>query len=286
MAPSSSEQTRPAAFAGTFYPGNPRQLESLVTALLAEAPDKGIAGQIIGLVAPHAGYLYSGSTAATAYKQVMGKPYESIVIMAPSHRELFREATVCPFSAYSTPLGEVRVDTALAEQIVAQGKGVILSERGHQVRGDDAEHSLEVHLPFLQKALPGVPIVPIIISDYHGGNSRRFGEAIGQAIGDRKVLIVASTDLYHGYSYEECKLADAHTLAALQAFDPDEFVKGATQGKYLACGAGPVSVMLYAARLLKADTVQLLAQTNSADATGVRGGYVVGYAAAAVYRSS
>jgi len=252
---------------------------------LAEAPDKGIAGQIIGLVAPHAGYLYSGSTAATAYKQVMGKPYESIVIMAPSHRELFREAAVSTFSAYSTPLGEVAVDTALAERIVAQGKGMIFSERGHQVQGDEAEHSLEVHLPFIQKALPGVPIVPIIISDYHGTSSRRFGEALAQAIDERQVLIVASTDLYHGYSYEECKLADARTLAAIEAFDAEEFASGALQGKYFACGAGPVSVMLHAARLLEADAVQLLAQTNSADVTGVRGGYVVGYAAVAVYRS-
>lgn len=280
----SAEHTRPAAFAGAFYPANPRQLDTLVTRLLAEAPQRDIPGQIVGLVAPHAGYLYSGSTAAAAYKQVMGKPYESVVIMAPSHRELFHEAAVSPFSSYATPLGEVAVDRGLAEQIVAQGKGVAFSPRGHEVRGEDAEHSLEVHLPFLQKALPGISIVPIVISDYHGASSRRFGEAIAQAIGERKVLIVASTDLYHGYSYEECKLADSRTLAALEAFDPEDFAEGATQGKYTACGAGPVSVMLYAARLLKADTVTVVAQTNSADATGVRGGYVVGYAAAVVYR--
>ncbi|MDZ7270519.1 MAG: AmmeMemoRadiSam system protein B [candidate division KSB1 bacterium] len=280
----SGEQTRPAAFAGTFYPGSPRQLDALVTRLLDEAPDETIPGEIIGLIAPHAGYLYSGSTAATAYKQVMGKPYESIVIIAPSHRELFREGAVAPFASYATPLGEVPVDRALAEQIVAQNKGLSFSEHGHQVRGEEAEHSLEVHLPFLQKALPGVPIVPIVISDYGETSSRRFGEALAQAIGKRKVLLVASTDLYHGYSYEDCKLTDARTIAALQAFDPEDFVKGAMRGTYQACGAGPVSVLLHAARLLQADTVTVLAQTNSADATGVRGGYVVGYVAAAVSR--
>lgn len=278
------EETRPAAFAGAFYPGSPRQLDALVTRLLDEAPEKAISGEIVGLVAPHAGYLYSGSTAATAYRQVMGKPYESIVIMAPSHRELFREGAVSPFAAYATPLGEVSVDRVLAEQIVAQGKGMVFSERGHQVRGEEAEHSLEVHLPFIQKALPGVPIVPIVISDYSETSSRRFGEALAQAIGQRKVLVVASTDLYHGYSYEECRLTDARTIAALEAFDPEEFVRGAIRGTYQACGAGPVGVLLHAARLLQADTVTILAQTNSAEVTGVRGGYVVGYVAAAVSR--
>ncbi len=282
----SREETRPAAFAGAFYPGSPRQLDSLVTRLLDEAPDKAIPGEIVGLVAPHAGYLYSGSTAAVAYKQVMGKPYESVVIMAPSHREFFREAAVSPFSAYATPLGEVPVDRTLAEQIVAQGKGLAFSERGHQVRGEDAEHSLEVHLPFLQKALPGVPIVPIVISDYSESSSRRFGEALAQAISGRRVLLVASTDLYHGYSYEDCKLTDARTIAALESFDPEAFATGAARGTYQACGAGAVSVLLHAARLLGADKVSVVAQTNSADVTGVRGGYVVGYAAAVVARGA
>lgn len=276
---------RPAMHAGTFYPADPSELEAMINRYLKKSARLSIAGDILGIMVPHAGYVYSGPTAAAAYKQVQKGDYQSAVVLAPSHRELLRKASVFERDWYETPLGRIAVNKELAEAIVAGDKNLVFSERGHEECHDRAEHSLEVQLPFVQCTLPGISIVPIVISDSSLKVSKEIGEAIARAVAGERVLLIASSDLYHGYSYESCLAADAQTLAALEEFTPERFGDGISSGYYQACGGGPVTVMLFATRALGADTVKVIARTNSADVTGMRGGYVVGYGAALVYRS-
>ena len=274
---------RKPAWAGAFYKADSKRLEQTVTDYLDNAPQVQVPGQIVGIVVPHAGYEYSGPTAAAAYKVVMGQTFDAVVVIAPSHHEPIEGMSVFPGKACETPLGEVAVDQQLARDIVALGKRIHLSMSGHRSPSDHAEHSLEVQLPFLQKVFPdGLKIVPIVFHDSSLDNCKELGEAIAAAIGNKKIFIVASSDLYHGYSYDECQSTDARTLAAVEAFEPEELCQGLEQGTFQACGGGPIASLLFAAKKMGADSVTVVTRTNSADVTGMRGGWTVGYAAVAV----
>ncbi len=283
MAYNSSGRVRPPAHAGTFYPASAKELDNLIEKYLRDASVTPMPKKITGIMVPHAGYVYSGPTAAHAYALVAGGPYESVLVIAPSHRELLRTASVFQEDAYVTPFGRLEIDKELAEKIVAQNESLNFSDVGHGVTGDSAEHSLEVQLPFLQKVLPDIPIVPIVLSDPTPELCESVGRAIADALDKKSALIVASTDLYHGYSYDACVEADSKTLDAIESFAPRHFAEGVIAGEYHACGAGPVTAMLYAAKYRGAETVEIVARTNSADITGDRLGYVVGYGAAVVY---
>ena len=132
--------------------------------------------------------------------------------------------------------------------------------------------------------LPKITIVPIVLSEISTAFCRSIGLAIAQAIDKEKVLLVASSDLYHGYSYEDCLQSDKHTLKALTQHNPDDFGDGIINGEYRACGGGPITALLYAAKQMGANAVKVIEKTNSSDVSGVRGDYVVGYAAVAVYK--
>jgi len=278
-----SDYIRKPAWAGAFYEANSQKLQQVVRKSLENASQVKDVGQTIGIVVPHAGFEYSGATAAAAYKLVMGQSFDSVIIIAPSHREWVEGISVFAGKAYETPLGEVPVDRQLAQDIESFSDRIHLSMNGHRSPGDDAEHSLEVQLPFLQQVFPiGLQIVPIVFRDYSVENCKGLGDAIAKAARKKKVLIVASSDLYHGYSYDDCKATDDRTLAAIEEFKPENFCHGVKAGNYQACGGGPIAALLFAGGKMGAETVKVVARTNSAEVTGMRGGYVVGYAAIAV----
>ncbi|MCR4439683.1 MAG: AmmeMemoRadiSam system protein B [bacterium] len=272
-------QVRPPAVAGAWYSDDPTTLRATIQKWLDQAQDAGVEGEIYGLLAPHAGYEYSGATAAVSYRQVRGRQYDAVVIIGPSHREYFAGVSVFNGEGYRTPLGVAAVDKELAAAIAEADPLISLGEAGH--RG--AEHSIEAQVPFLQVALPGTKIVPIAMLDDSWDTCRRVGAAIAGAAAGRKVLIVASSDLYHGESYAACNASDAQTLAQVEGIDPQAFCKGARAGKYAACGAGPIAAMQCAAQLLGATQAKVLAHTTSGDVTGQKTGYVVGYGAAVVF---
>jgi MEMO1 family protein len=160
---------------------------------------------------------------------------------------------------------------------------IYLSEDGHRSRGDRAEHSLEVQLPFLQKTLDrDFKLVAIVFHDYSFKNCRLLGETISNNVEDKKVLIVASSDLYHGYSYAQCRESDDRTLASIESMDAEEFCRGVNSHSYQACGGGPIAALLVAAKKLGAVQAKVIARTCSADVTGVKTGWVVGYASVLV----
>jgi len=271
---------RPPAVAGQFYPADAAKLQAVVNEKLQAASTVSIPGRIIGLVAPHAGYDYSAATAAAAYKQVAENSYDLVVVIAPSHHDPFRGATIYPGDAYETPLGRSLIDKKMAGKLVALCDAVQLSIYGHR-----AEHAVEVQLPFIRTLFPDAKILPIVIGGNDWQTCEKLGTAIAKVLKNKNALIVASSDLYHGYSYADCKRVSGATLDAMTRMAPEKLFQGLQTNNFQACGGAPVVVMQIAAKALGADKAMLLKRTNSNDAIGRQGGYVVGYGAVAVFDS-
>ncbi|MFH0794470.1 MAG: AmmeMemoRadiSam system protein B, partial [bacterium] len=272
---------RQPAQAGRFYPGSAKELRKTVEELIAKAKAPGEAARPIGLVSPHAGYIFSGATAAHAYQTLAGKGIERVVVLAPSHYAHCPGASIFDGRAYRMPMGEIPLDQDLIALLRADRPDLFIFEP----EADEEEHSLEVQLPFLQAVLgEGWKLTPVIISKQSWGNCREIGEALGRAIAKsgaaEKTVVVASSDLYHGSSYKECKKSDQKIAEAVERFEPERLVAGNERGEFMACGAGPIAATMVASRALGATRARVLAQTNSYDAHPVNDSYIVGYLAA------
>ena len=273
-----SETIRRPAVAGTWYSNNADVLTREIDQYLDQALDADLPRDPVALVSPHAGYTYSGPTAAWAYRQVKDIPYKAVIVIAPSHQEWFEGVSVWDRGAYQTPLGLIPVDVDLAKDIEDADSDVHFTKAGH-----GGEHALEIELPFLQRTIPDLKIVPLVMADRSLETCRKLANAIHKAIGTQKVLIVASSDLYHGYNYDECVRTDNNTLECIEQLDGEELCNGLESKRYMACGGGPITVAIMAGKLMGATKAQVLKHTNSNDVMGERGGYVVGYGAVAVY---
>jgi AmmeMemoRadiSam system protein B len=270
-----TESYREPAVAGRFYPGDPEVLASAVDRYLEGAttlPQPGPSG----LICPHAGYDYSGSTAAFAYREIRGRRYEAVIVVGPSHYDRFPGASVWPGAGYRTPLGLA----THPEEILRRLEAASAVQRG--ALGHREEHSVEVQIPFVQRVAAEIPVLPVVLADDRPRTCRELGQALAEAVGARHVLFVASSDLYHGHSNAECERRDATTLAALERNDRNDLEEGFRDNRYQACGRGPILAVLEACRRLGSERVTLLASTNSDTVTGREGGYVVGYAALAI----
>lgn len=253
---------RHPAVAGMFYPADPRSLRAEVEGCLAAAA--GEAGPVPkALIAPHAGYVYSGPVAARAYARLRpaARRIARVVLMAPAHRWPFRGLAIPEADEFQTPLGAVPVDRA-ALLAVADLPQVQWLDAAF-----DGEHALEVHLPFLQVVLPAFRIVPFIVGEAAPGE---VAEVLERLWGGDETLIVISSDLSHYLDYRNAKARDARTTARIEALDP-------TVADHDACGRHPVNGLLTVARHhgLQVETVDL---RNSGDTAGPRD-RVVGYGA-------
>ncbi len=276
----SAEKIRESVIAGSWYPDDPRVLKKEISGYLDRANPPAVAGELVGLVSPHAGYRYSGGVAAHAYKLLAENPFDRVLILAPSHRARFAGASICTAGGYRTPLGVVELDREIITALF-EHSSLIQSVPG----ADEFEHSLEIQLPFLQIVLSRFSLVPVIMGDQSYATCRRVAEAVAGVCEGRRVLLVASTDLSHYYPYEEAKRLDSIFIRRIDAFDPDGLADDIEQRRCEACGAGPVLALMLAAKLLGADSAKVLHYANSGDVTGNRSGEVVGYAAAAVSRA-
>ncbi len=268
---------RRAVLAGSWYPGDPDVLRADVSKYLQSAGGASIDGTIFGLLAPHAGYVYSGGVAAHAYKAVQGRTFDAVMIIAPSHREFFRGVSVYPEGVYVTPLGEVPVDAGLAETIVGQCRHASFLPAAHA-----AEHAIEIQLPFLQMVLGEFWLIPILMGDQTAEICVSLADAIIKAIGNKRVLVIASSDLSHYHPYERAVQMDQSILKHVAAMDPEGLLRELQTGHAEACGGGPAATMMMVARGLGAKRAEILKYANSGDITADRSG-VVGYAAAAFY---
>lgn len=286
MRSQSSDPVRPAAVAGTWYPGAAAALRTAVADHLAQAhaelrADPG--GDVVAVIAPHAGLVYSGPVAAHAYRAVAGRGYDVVLLVGPSHYHGFEGVAIWPAGAFETPLGRVAVEAGVADRLLASP--VV----GTHPAAHDREHALEMQLPFLQAVLPGVPIVPLLLGYQERPTIEPLAEALAEACAGRTPLLVASTDLSHYFDAARAAALDQVVVDRVAAFDAAGLLSAyesyplAERGRYVACGGGAAIAVMLAAARLGADRARVLRRADSGDVSGDKAA-VVGYLAATFER--
>jgi AmmeMemoRadiSam system protein B/AmmeMemoRadiSam system protein A len=274
-------EIRKAAVAGSFYPSNPVELSKTIAGFYAEVDKVALGGRPLALIVPHAGYLYSGRTAATAFKLLEGEQYDTVVVISPSHTVFFQGSSVYGGDGYETPLGIIDIDKQLSEKIASIHPSVYFSKMGHAGGATRGEHSLEVQLPFLQVVLGRFKLVAIVMGDQEENSIRSLGETLAAALKGTNSLIVASSDLSHFHSEKVARRLDSAVQTAVEKNDPDLLLQTLSSGKGEACGGGPMTATMIAAKRLGGTQAQFLHYTTSGEATGEFNN-VVGYLAAAI----
>ncbi|MGR9107400.1 MAG: AmmeMemoRadiSam system protein B [Gammaproteobacteria bacterium] len=257
---------RPAVVSGSFYPKDPLELRRTVNRYLASA--KIAAAVPKALIAPHAGYIYSGPVAASAYASLknLKTPVERVVLLGPSHRVGFEGLALCSAAFYSTPLGDVPIDVETQQQVMDL-PGVQVLDEAHAF-----EHSLEVHLPFLQLVLDKFKLIPVVAGN---APADQVAEVLDRLWGGNETLIVISSDLSHYHDYATARKLDSATSRAIEALEWQKLDYES------ACGRVPVGGLLYSAKK-RGLTVETLDLRNSGDTAGSRD-RVVGYGAYLVH---
>jgi len=270
---------REPAFAGAnnFYPSSPSQLREMIKATVDE---KAVKEEAIGLVLPHAGYIYSSPVVGAVLSKVRIK--NTAVILCPSHTGFGALFSVMADGVWNTPLGKVEIDTELAKQILADSRYLENDEIAHR-----REHAIEVQLPFLQYFKPDVKLVPIVLGHSNGSTYKEIGREIAAAITTLKkeALIIASSDMTHYESQESVSSKDARAIEAMLEFDEDELLKRIERFGITMCGYGPAISLISAARELGASKAELVKYQTSGDASGDYSS-VVGYAGLVFMRMS
>jgi hypothetical protein len=217
--------------AGSWYSDNPEILSKELKGYLDNASKEEIQGKIIALVSPHAGYQYSGGVAAHAYKLIEGKTFDAVIVVAPSHRALFKGASLYDRGGFRTPLGVVPIDEELSKRMMEKGKEIQFLPEAHA-----QEHSLEIQLPFLQIVLKTFKLVPIVMEPYWSwGTCQSLATAIAETVKGKNVLLVASSDLSHFHSSQKAVELDKIVLNHLERFDPEGLNRDLKQGRCEAC---------------------------------------------------
>lgn len=270
---------RRSCVAGQFYPKDVGELKEKLSSLFGRVKPLVIEGKIRGILVPHAGYDYSGEVAAYAYKAITGREYKTVILLGPSHRANFSGFALYAQGKWQTPLGEVEIDEGLAKEIMEK---IPLAKDIPSAHSQ--EHSLEVQIPFLQTVLKGFKILPIMMLFPSWEKCETFAKNLAKIIRDKDVLLLASTDLYHGYSYEECLARDKVTISYIEKFDPKGLYDALLSEEAQACGGFPVVCLLLTLKELGIRKASLLKRTNSNEVIGKRGDYCVGYASFLFYQ--
>ena len=267
---------RPAQVAGHFYPANPDKLKKDIQLLLDITKPKEKIEKIFGIVSPHAGYIYSGKTAAHAYNLLIGKQFKTVVIISPSHSEYFPGISVFEGDAYETPLGILEVDSEYRGKLETDDGTIFNGYDGHR-----KEHALEVQLPFLQTVLQDFKIVPVVMGDQSHRNIDLLAKKLAD-VSDHETLIVASSDLSHFYDRKHADKLDSIVEKRVSEFDFESLQKDLETRNCEACGGGPIVALMKAAKLKNIQHSMVLHRCDSSDVTGDTK-EVVGYLSAVVY---
>ncbi len=272
---------RQPAVAGTFYPAEKSQLENTILGMLNDSDSEKFDGQIIGIISPHAGYVYSGRIAARAYKQIQSRQYDNVIVIAPSHFEYFDGCSIY-FGDYKTPLGIVSTNIEIAQSIVSQSPGVIDSSRGHF-----QEHSLEVQIPFLQVCLRDFKLIPVLMGKQDYLTAKVLSNAVctvlsNAGLENQVTLIVGSSDLSHYYPDRIANEMDRIVINDIEELDEQRLYEDIQSKICEACGYGAVISTMMIAKSLGADKSEVLAYGSSGEASQDYNS-VVGYASAVLY---
>lgn len=277
------ETVRRSILAGTWYPADPNELRNTIKEFLdtAEVKDElPQTAELIGIVAPHAGMVYSGPVAAYAYQVLQKHPADTVVVLAPSHRTAFSGVAVYRQGPFATPLGLVPVKEDLIEALLRLCPDVRDFPQAHE-----KEHAVEIQLPFLQTVLSSFRLVPLVMGNPSWESCNRLAQALVTLSSSHRFLVVASTDLSHYHTEKEARHMDGRLLERLERLESRLLWDDLSSGACEACGAGPlVTLMLYAEKI-GATNVRVLKYATSADVTADTA-RVVGYAAAAVFKNT
>jgi MEMO1 family protein len=272
---------RSPVLAGEWYPGDRVELRTWIRDFLnrAPAPEAGQADPI-GLISPHAGYVYSGFTAAHGYRLLEGLDYEIVAVLSPFHSYPAGEIMANTASRYETPLGRIPV---ARELIDAMREETEITD----VDAED-EHSIEIQLPFLQTVLKEFRLLPLMIGNRDVHRVEGAVRSLHKILRGKKALLVASTDMHHLNDYEAVKKNDERVIRVLQKFDIGRIREVLSPETCTVCGKVPVSIVLDAAGRLGADRFRTLYRSNSKDEFRGRmtGAYTVGYLSAAMLNAT
>jgi AmmeMemoRadiSam system protein B/AmmeMemoRadiSam system protein A len=255
--------------AGQFYPASASQLKQMIESMVDKKVEK---EEAIGLVSPHAGYVYSGPVAGAVISRVQLK--DTCIIIGPNHTGRGKPLSIMAHESWKTPLGEVAIDAEMAEQILASSRHLQEDRAAHQM-----EHSIEVQLPFLQYFRPDIRIVPIMLSFAHSEAYKEIGQSIARAIQklNRSAVIMASSDMTHYEPQESAQRKDRQAIDAILKLDEDELLKRVEELHISMCGYAPAVSLISAAKALGARSAKLVKYQTSGDTTGDYSS-VVGYA--------
>jgi len=268
---------RKPAVAGTWYPGERASLVSEVEGYLADVAPVEVPGRLVALISPHAGLRYSGPVAASAYARLRGRRDLTVMLVGPSHRMRFDGVSVYARGAFATPLGEIPIDEAVAQALLAADDVMLDEPSPHR-----DEHSLEMQLPFLQHLVPGLRIVPLLMGSQDRAEVEALVGALGRGLKERDALLVASSDLSHYHPARVANELDAKVVGDVARFDPEGLMDRLESHHGHACGGGPMVAVLKAARARGAAHATILRYADSGDAGDGDKRRVVGYLAAAL----
>jgi AmmeMemoRadiSam system protein B len=276
-------QVRRPTVAGSFYAGDAKTLKVQIEGCFlhsfgsSKLPKVNVNGprRVVGLVCPHAGYMYSGPVAANAYYELAedGKP-DTVVIMGPNHTGYGSALALMDEGVWRTPLGDVEIDTIVARALCHETGLLDVDELAHRF-----EHSVEVQLPFLQYLYDsGFKFVPLCFQLQDFESADEIGNALAEVLSERNAVVVASSDFTHYEPQASAERKDLTALEAVKAMDAKRFIEFVEERNVTACGYGPIAATIVAAKALQAKEAKLLRYKTSGDITGDRSS-VVGYAA-------
>ncbi|PIW99123.1 MAG: AmmeMemoRadiSam system protein B [Ignavibacteria bacterium CG_4_8_14_3_um_filter_37_9] len=269
------KENRPPYFAGYFYPEKPGVLQAQIQKMLETAKNDFLFPNLHTIIAPHAGYAYSGLTAAYGYNAINGKKYSTVIILSPSHHEYFAGISIYDGDAYETPLGLVPVNHDVSELLVKGSKRIFRGKEGHR-----EEHAIEVQLPFLQTVLNDFTIVPVVMGDQNEVYVEALAESLADVLND-ETLVVVSSDLSHYHSQQKAELMDAKIAGYIEALDYNGLMRDLNSGKSEACGGGLILSVLKAIEQ-KQNKAKVIHRTTSGEVS-LDYQQVVGYLSAAIY---
>jgi AmmeMemoRadiSam system protein B/AmmeMemoRadiSam system protein A len=275
-----SGEVKEPAVAGYFYPADKNVLGQTVDQFISRAGKTPVDGRLIALIAPHAGYQFSGSVAAYSYRQIQESGAKTVILIGPSHHKAFRGVSVYDRGSMKTPLGLMKIDRKIARSLINKDADVTFYPDAFE-----KEHSLEVQLPFIQRLFKKVKIVPILV----GTPTRKSYDHITGRLAeimrnDDRTILIASTDLSHYHDYDKAVKKDRKVIDAVERMSVEDVQKLLVSGEGEMCGGYPVLYTMAVARALGATNGVLYKYANSGDVTGDKS-RVVGYTSIGLYKS-
>ncbi|MCK9557891.1 MAG: AmmeMemoRadiSam system protein B [Candidatus Cloacimonetes bacterium] len=269
---------RKAIHAGTFYPRFANQIQDNIAQWLKNAGASPANERCLGLILPHAGYIYSGACATLGLASAAGEKFDSIIVVHPSHQGIHFDFSVSPFTEYECPLGNLTLDNELYRILSPAG------EKNLDLDYHRLEHSLEIQLPLIKHFFPDAKICPVMMGNQIPSVAERLGAILYDAVykSAKRILVVVSSDLSHYHNSELAEQMDALVIRHVSQLDPVALWHGNELGKLEACGIGGIMALLYMAKLYKSPQVRVINYTHSGKVSGMNS-QVVGYLAARIY---